>query len=62
MGAAKGKQSDTEALCHPPPPLPMHLWPGGGGGAGEGGGGLSCGPMGGGGQDKARGCCGGLGF
>ena len=21
MGAAKGKQSDTEALCHPPPPL-----------------------------------------
>ena len=22
MGAAKGKQSDTEALCHPPPPNP----------------------------------------
>ena len=21
IGAAKGKQSDTEALCHPPPPL-----------------------------------------
>ena len=20
IGAAKGKQSDTEALCHPPPP------------------------------------------
>ena len=20
MGTAKGKQSDTEALCHPPPP------------------------------------------
>ena len=22
IGAAKGKQSDTEALCHPPPPPP----------------------------------------
>ena len=22
IGAAKGKQSDTEALCHPPLPLP----------------------------------------
>ena len=25
MGAAKGKQSDTEALCHPPPPLHVPL-------------------------------------
>ena len=24
IGAAKGKQSDTEALCQPPPPLPPH--------------------------------------
>ena len=23
IGAAKGKQSDTEALCHPPPPRPL---------------------------------------
>ena len=22
IGAAKGTQSDTEALCHPPPPAP----------------------------------------
>ena len=30
IGAAKGKQSDTEALCHPPPPLdappPLEDW------------------------------------
>ena len=25
IGAAKGKQSDTEALCHPPPPLAQHI-------------------------------------
>ena len=24
IGAAKGKQSDTEALCQPPPPPPPH--------------------------------------
>ena len=24
IGAAKGKQSDTEALCQPLPPLPLH--------------------------------------
>ena len=24
IGAAKGKQSDTEALCHPPPPPQPH--------------------------------------
>ena len=24
IGAAKGKQSDTEALCQPPPPLPKN--------------------------------------
>ena len=24
IGAAKGKQSDTEALCQPPPPPPRH--------------------------------------
>ena len=23
IGAAKGKQPDTEALCHPPPPPPL---------------------------------------
>ena len=27
MGAAKGKQSDTEALCHPPPLFPRRLQP-----------------------------------
>ena len=27
IGAAKGKQSDTEALCHPPPPPVPHLTP-----------------------------------
>ena len=30
MGAAEGKQSDTEALCQPPPPkrgpLPSSVW------------------------------------
>ena len=26
IGAAKGKQSDTEALCHPPPPLSAVSW------------------------------------
>ena len=27
IGAAKGKQSDTEALCQPPPPhTNTHLW------------------------------------
>ena len=25
IGAAKGKQSNTEALCHPPPPAPPQL-------------------------------------
>ena len=25
IGAAKGKQSDTEALCQPPPPPPLPL-------------------------------------
>ena len=32
IGAAKGKQPDTEALCQPPPPQTVH---------GEGGGGFS---------------------
>ena len=32
IGAAKGKQPDTEALCQPPPPPTVH---------GEGGGGFS---------------------
>ena len=32
IGAANGKQSDTEALCQPPPP-----WGGWGGGGGGGG-------------------------
>ena len=33
IGAAKGKQSDTEALCQPPPPsgeLFVCVWGGGG--------------------------------
>ena len=24
IGTAKGKQSDAEALCHPPPPFPLY--------------------------------------
>ena len=27
IGASKGKQSDTEALCQPPPPPPMQKFP-----------------------------------
>ena len=27
IGAAKGKQPDTEALCRPPPPYPLRLSP-----------------------------------
>ena len=26
IGAAKGKQSDTEALCQPPPPPPRGMY------------------------------------
>ena len=30
IGAAKGKQPDTEALCQPPPPQPpLCVWPSG---------------------------------
>ena len=34
IGAAKGKQSDTEALCQTPPPEPLARGPLGGGGGG----------------------------
>ena len=44
IGAAKGKQSDTEALCHPPPPQSVEK---GGGGGGDGWGGRAPGRGGG---------------
>ena len=31
IGAAKGKQSDTQALCHPPPPPSLGVYQKGGG-------------------------------